>query len=89
MNRYRQYGLWERYSDIYRDSDLVFTVGVSNYSRDWFYAHVPRYPANFNQTNSLYNFGLKIKLILHVCTLFYAHLCRFNPFFNLIIKFLR
>ncbi|XVF59127.1 hypothetical protein PTKIN_Ptkin07bG0250400 [Pterospermum kingtungense] len=45
-DKYRQYGLWERYSDIYRHSDLVFTVGVSNYSRDWFYAHVPRHTGN-------------------------------------------
>ncbi|EOX91884.1 Rhamnogalacturonate lyase family protein, putative [Theobroma cacao] len=42
VDRYRQYGLWERYSDIYRHGDLVYTVGVSNYSRDWFYAHVTR-----------------------------------------------
>ncbi|XVE83036.1 hypothetical protein DITRI_Ditri16bG0054600 [Diplodiscus trichospermus] len=39
---YKQYGLWERYSDIHRHSDLVYTVGTSNYSRDWFYAHVVR-----------------------------------------------
>ncbi|TYJ47093.1 hypothetical protein E1A91_A02G163800v1 [Gossypium mustelinum] len=41
-DKFRQYGLWDRYSDIYRDSDLVYTVGTSNYSKDWFFAHVPR-----------------------------------------------
>ncbi|XP_022752049.1 probable rhamnogalacturonate lyase B [Durio zibethinus] len=41
-DKYRQYGLWERYSDIYRHGDLVYTVGASNYSRDWFFAHVVR-----------------------------------------------
>ncbi|TYJ04411.1 hypothetical protein E1A91_A12G090300v1 [Gossypium mustelinum] len=41
-DEFRQYGLWDRYSDIYRDGGLVFTVGVSNYSKDWFFAHVPR-----------------------------------------------
>ncbi|GMI67974.1 rhamnogalacturonan lyase6 [Hibiscus trionum] len=41
-DKFRQYGLWERYSDIYREGDLVYTVGTSNYSRDWFFAHVPR-----------------------------------------------
>ncbi|XVF17391.1 hypothetical protein REPUB_Repub10bG0117700 [Reevesia pubescens] len=41
-DKYRQYGLWDRYSEIYRHGDLVFTVGVSNYSRDWFFAQVPR-----------------------------------------------
>ncbi|XWS45038.1 hypothetical protein CRYUN_Cryun15aG0102000 [Craigia yunnanensis] len=41
-DKFRQYGLWDRYSDIYRHGDLVYTVDVSNYSRDWFFAHVPR-----------------------------------------------
>ncbi|XVF15323.1 hypothetical protein REPUB_Repub09cG0141700 [Reevesia pubescens] len=45
-DKYRQYGLWNRYSDIYRHVDLVYTVGVSNYSRDWFFAHVPRNVGN-------------------------------------------
>ncbi|MED6216759.1 hypothetical protein PIB30_010789 [Stylosanthes scabra] len=40
--RFRQYGLWERYTELYPDSDLVYTVGVSDYRRDWFYAHIPR-----------------------------------------------
>ncbi|OMO50293.1 hypothetical protein COLO4_38137 [Corchorus olitorius] len=41
-DRYRQYGLWDCYSDIYPDSDLVYNVGTSNYSQDWFFAHVLR-----------------------------------------------
>ncbi|KAG2616984.1 hypothetical protein PVAP13_3NG177753 [Panicum virgatum] len=41
-DRYRQYGLWERYAALYPDGDLVFTVGESNHSRDWFFAHVTR-----------------------------------------------
>ncbi|RLN30234.1 hypothetical protein C2845_PM05G26790 [Panicum miliaceum] len=41
-DRYRQYGLWERYAALYPDSDLVFTIGESNHSRDWFFAHVTR-----------------------------------------------
>ncbi|KAL6641955.1 hypothetical protein ACP70R_020136 [Stipagrostis hirtigluma subsp. patula] len=40
-DKYRQYGLWERYADLYPD-DLVFTVGQSDYSKDWFFAHVTR-----------------------------------------------
>ncbi|KAK6142587.1 hypothetical protein DH2020_022935 [Rehmannia glutinosa] len=39
---FRQYGLWERYSDLYPDKDLVFRVGVSDYRKDWFYAQVTR-----------------------------------------------
>ncbi|XP_024169233.2 probable rhamnogalacturonate lyase B isoform X1 [Rosa chinensis] len=41
-DRFRQYGLWERYADLYPEEDLVFTVGVSDYTRDWFFAHVTR-----------------------------------------------
>lgn len=39
---YRQYGLWERYADMYPNQDLVYTVGVSDYTKDWFYAQVTR-----------------------------------------------
>lgn len=40
--KFRQYGLWERYSEIYPDGDLVYTVGKSDYRNDWFFAQVPR-----------------------------------------------
>uniref|UniRef100_A0ACD5ZTR1 Uncharacterized protein n=1 Tax=Avena sativa TaxID=4498 RepID=A0ACD5ZTR1_AVESA len=41
-DRFRQYGLWERYAELYPDRDLVYTVGESDYSTDWFYAQVTR-----------------------------------------------
>lgn len=41
-DRFRQYGLWERYTDLYPDEDLVYTVGVSDYEKDWFFAQVTR-----------------------------------------------
>ncbi|XP_057807279.1 probable rhamnogalacturonate lyase B isoform X2 [Salvia miltiorrhiza] len=41
--KYRQYGLWNRYTDLYPHHDLVYTVGVSDYRRDWFFAHVNRH----------------------------------------------
>ncbi|XP_078435920.1 uncharacterized protein LOC144706766 isoform X2 [Wolffia australiana] len=41
-DRFRQYGLWERYVELYPDADLVYTVGESDYAKDWFYAHVTR-----------------------------------------------
>ncbi|KAL3504971.1 hypothetical protein ACH5RR_034812 [Cinchona calisaya] len=41
-HRFRQYGLWERYADLYPDNDLAFTVGISDFQKDWFYAHVNR-----------------------------------------------
>nr|XP_043636747.1 rhamnogalacturonate lyase-like [Erigeron canadensis] len=42
LNRFRQYGLWERYATLYPNNDLVFTVGKSDYRKDWFYAQVTR-----------------------------------------------
>ncbi|XP_054789119.1 uncharacterized protein LOC129294686 isoform X2 [Prosopis cineraria] len=38
----RQYGLWDRYTELYPDADLIYTVGASDYSKDWFFAQVPR-----------------------------------------------
>ncbi|KAL1569703.1 rhamnogalacturonan endolyase [Salvia divinorum] len=40
--KFRQYGLWDRYTDLYPKNDLIYTVGVSNYAKDWFFAHVTR-----------------------------------------------
>ncbi|KAJ1380208.1 Rhamnogalacturonate lyase [Sesbania bispinosa] len=39
-DKFRQYGLWERYTDLYPNNDLVYTIGVNNYEKDWFFAHV-------------------------------------------------
>ncbi|XP_074361421.1 uncharacterized protein LOC141701684 [Apium graveolens] len=41
-NKFRQYGLWDRYTDLYPDKDLVYNVGTSNYSKDWFFSQVAR-----------------------------------------------
>ncbi|TXG52635.1 hypothetical protein EZV62_021804 [Acer yangbiense] len=41
-DKFRQYGLWERYAELYPEEDLVYTIGVSDYSKDWFFAHVTR-----------------------------------------------
>ncbi|XP_062119976.1 probable rhamnogalacturonate lyase B [Humulus lupulus] len=41
-NKFRQYGLWDRYTDLYPKEDLIYTIGVSDYRRDWFFAHVNR-----------------------------------------------
>ncbi|RLM69928.1 rhamnogalacturonate lyase-like isoform X1 [Panicum miliaceum] len=47
MDKYRQYGLWERYAELYPEGkDPVFTVGQSNHSKDWFFAHVTRQVGN-------------------------------------------
>ncbi|CAK9172134.1 unnamed protein product, partial [Ilex paraguariensis] len=41
-DRFRQYGLWERYAELYPNEDLVYTVGESDYCKDWFFAQVTR-----------------------------------------------
>ncbi|KAH7567627.1 hypothetical protein JRO89_XS07G0107800 [Xanthoceras sorbifolium] len=41
-DKFRQYGLWERYAELYPEEDLIYTIGVSDYSKDWFFAHVTR-----------------------------------------------
>ncbi|CAH9091567.1 unnamed protein product [Cuscuta europaea] len=40
--KFRQYGLWDRYKDLYPSQDLVYKVGESDYRKDWFFAHVNR-----------------------------------------------
>ncbi|GAB2247482.1 hypothetical protein Droror1_Dr00007364 [Drosera rotundifolia] len=42
QQRYRQYGLWDRYTDLYPNQDLIYSVNVSDYSQDWFFAQVNR-----------------------------------------------
>ncbi|XP_057729379.1 rhamnogalacturonate lyase B-like isoform X1 [Arachis stenosperma] len=41
-DRFRQHGLWERYADLYPNEDLIYTVGHSDYTKHWFFAHVTR-----------------------------------------------
>ncbi|BBN04267.1 rhamnogalacturonan endolyase [Marchantia polymorpha subsp. ruderalis] len=42
LEKWRQYGLWERYTELYPTEDLIYTVGASDWSKDWFYAHLCR-----------------------------------------------
>ncbi|KAK3016425.1 hypothetical protein RJ639_006192 [Escallonia herrerae] len=46
VNKFRQYGLWACYTDLYPQSDLAYTVGSNNYKRDWFFALVNRHMGN-------------------------------------------
>ncbi|CAL0315577.1 unnamed protein product [Lupinus luteus] len=41
-DKFRQFGLWERYAELYPHEDLIYAVGVSDYTKDWFFAHVTR-----------------------------------------------
>ncbi|XP_057434879.1 probable rhamnogalacturonate lyase B isoform X2 [Lotus japonicus] len=59
-DKFRQYGLWERYADLYPNEDLVYTVGTSDYSKDWFFAQVTRKKDNntYQGTTWKINFNL-------------------------------
>ncbi|KAG6387599.1 hypothetical protein SASPL_152791 [Salvia splendens] len=64
---YRQYGLWNRYTDLYPHHDLVYTVGASDYRKDWFFAHVNRVcPNNMENCVQLRKGGEERKLQLRV-----------------------
>ncbi|KAK8600954.1 hypothetical protein V6N13_059306 [Hibiscus sabdariffa] len=52
--KFRQYGLWERYSELYPNGDLVYTVGVSDYRTDWFFAQVTRFGLKHNLNYNKY-----------------------------------
>ncbi|VVA21570.1 PREDICTED: probable rhamnogalacturonate lyase [Prunus dulcis] len=40
--KFRQYGLWDRYTDVHPQFDQTFTIGSSNPKNDWFFANVDR-----------------------------------------------
>ncbi|XP_027094504.1 uncharacterized protein [Coffea arabica] len=82
-DRFRQYGLWERYADLYPDGDLVYTVGTSDYRKDWFYAHVNRkigenifqsttWQVNFEVDNVVQTGTYKLRIAL--CSATYSEL---------------
>ncbi|KAK9713985.1 hypothetical protein RND81_06G063500 [Saponaria officinalis] len=59
-DRFRQYGLWERYAELYPNNDLVYDVNTSDYKKDWFYAQVTRQiGARYNGTTWQVKFNLE------------------------------
>ncbi|CAN4126817.1 unnamed protein product [Withania somnifera] len=42
IHKFRQYGLWDRYTDLNPNRDIIYKVGVSDFRTDWFFAHVNR-----------------------------------------------
>ncbi|KAF4394933.1 hypothetical protein G4B88_002810 [Cannabis sativa] len=63
-DRFRQYGLWERYAELYPDGDLIYTIGVNDYTKDWFFAHVTRKTENdtYEETTWQIKFDLDNKI---------------------------
>ncbi|KAJ1689025.1 hypothetical protein LUZ63_013180 [Rhynchospora breviuscula] len=81
VEKYRQYGLWERYTDLYPKDDLVYKVGTSDYKKDWFFAQVTRNVGNkystttwqikFNLTNIQQNSSYMLRIAIAT-----AHMAR-------------
>lgn len=53
--RYRQYGLWDRYTDMHPESDQDFTIGINDPKKDWFFAHVDRFQSMLFISSSFIN----------------------------------
>ncbi|CAM6087084.1 unnamed protein product [Calypogeia fissa] len=61
--RYRQYGLWSRYSELYPTKDLIYTVGQSDWRSDWFFAHSCRMEADGSCQPSIWQIRFQISKI--------------------------
>ncbi|KHN08234.1 Rhamnogalacturonate lyase [Glycine soja] len=59
-DRFRQYGLWERYAELYPNEDLVYTVGISDYRKDWFFAQVNRKKDNGTYIGTTWQINFKL-----------------------------
>ncbi|CAL1397592.1 unnamed protein product [Linum trigynum] len=42
QEKFRQYGLWDRYTDVNPETEQTFTIGISDPRKDWFFAQVNR-----------------------------------------------
>ncbi|XP_057973688.1 uncharacterized protein LOC131161747 [Malania oleifera] len=63
FDRFRQYGLWDRYTDLYPHEDLVYTVGISDYRKDWFFAQVNRRVSNNTYRGTTWQIKFKIEIV--------------------------
>ncbi|KAJ4701497.1 Rhamnogalacturonate lyase family protein [Melia azedarach] len=59
-DRFRQYGLWERYAELYPHEDLVYTVDVSDYGKDWFFTQVTRKKDNNTYQGTTWQIQFKL-----------------------------
>ncbi|XP_050266718.1 probable rhamnogalacturonate lyase B [Quercus robur] len=60
LDRFRQYGLWERYAELYPDGDLVYMIGNSDYRKDWFFAQVTRKTNNNTYEGTTWQIKFKL-----------------------------
>ncbi|KAL2940329.1 Rhamnogalacturonate lyase, partial [Bienertia sinuspersici] len=64
LNKFRQYGLWERYAELYPENDLVYTVGESDYHTDWFFAQVTRKVGNNTYRPTTWQIVFRLKAVI-------------------------
>ncbi|KAK6125848.1 hypothetical protein DH2020_040416 [Rehmannia glutinosa] len=62
--KFRQYGLWDRYTDLYPTEDLTYTVGISDYRKDWFFAHVNRKIDKDKYTPTTWQISFDVKNVI-------------------------
>ncbi|KAM3283236.1 hypothetical protein P3S67_026881 [Capsicum chacoense] len=82
VHKFRQYGLWDRYSDLYPNGDLIYKVGVSDFRKDWFFAHVNRRNTDKSYSPTTWQISFDLKSVdsasyyLHIAlaSASYAHL---------------
>ncbi|KAK4263052.1 hypothetical protein QN277_028528 [Acacia crassicarpa] len=60
-NGFRQYGLWERYTDLYPEKDLVYNVGIHKHDKNWFFAHVARRTGNQTYQPTTWQIKFEVK----------------------------
>ncbi|XP_048437462.1 probable rhamnogalacturonate lyase B isoform X2 [Pyrus x bretschneideri] len=60
-DRFRQYGLWERYQELYPDEDLIYCIGTSDYTKDWFFAQVPRKNDDYTYQGTTWQIKFQLK----------------------------
>ncbi|KAK9926081.1 hypothetical protein M0R45_023333 [Rubus argutus] len=60
-DKFRQYGLWARYGELYPDHDLIYTVGVNSYRNDWFYAQVTRNIGNNTYVGTTWQIQFEVR----------------------------
>lgn len=70
--RFRQYGLWERYGQIYPNQDLVFVIGKSQYHKDWYFCQNTRFISI-----TVNHFCINRKKILKSFLYVFMHQCRY------------
>ncbi|CAI9111390.1 OLC1v1011609C1 [Oldenlandia corymbosa var. corymbosa] len=66
--KYRQYGLWDRYTDLYPRQDLIFQIGSSDYQKDWFFAHVNRRTSENTYIPATWQISFDMKKVVPTAT---------------------